>query len=270
MTIAGGAELIDPKLRNSHEFPRWLNQPETQEKLQGKNVLMYCTGGIRCERASALLDQMRAAAPEFNIPSISMVRGGIERYMKTFPEGGFWKGKNYLFDKRFEQDPEEKSEAALRNDIESSCCVCDANWDQYRGQFKCSETSCKVPVLVCNKCNVSGKASRTKLFCPLCKAGFDGARKVPLPSVLLLNKRKAENQVVSQGASCRRKLTVVRDPSVRLFVGNLPYTTNVDAVEAALGGSITHLEWLLDHTTGLFYGSCFVELQSLEVCMVVP
>ena len=32
-----------------------------------------------------------------------MIRGGIERYIKTFPEGGFWKGKNFLFDRRFEQ-----------------------------------------------------------------------------------------------------------------------------------------------------------------------
>ena len=41
----GGAELIDPKMRNSIEFPKWLNDPETQERLNGKNVLMYCTGG---------------------------------------------------------------------------------------------------------------------------------------------------------------------------------------------------------------------------------
>ncbi len=58
----GGAELIDPKIRNSHEFPRWLNLPETKRKLAGKTVLMYCTGGIRCERASALLHDMNAPA----------------------------------------------------------------------------------------------------------------------------------------------------------------------------------------------------------------
>ena len=32
-----------------------------------------------------------------------MVRGGIERYLKTYPEGGYWRGKNYLFDRRLEQ-----------------------------------------------------------------------------------------------------------------------------------------------------------------------
>ncbi len=114
---------------------------------------MYCTGGIRCERASALLDaltQLKAeggcgdggggdssgagscsgdtggdvgasiarlgsgpsgtsasVAVDEDVPleteDVIMVRGGIERYLKTFPEGGHWKGKNYLFDRRQEQ-----------------------------------------------------------------------------------------------------------------------------------------------------------------------
>lgn len=51
----GGAELIDPKMRKSTEFPAWLDLQETKERIKGKNVLMYCTGGVRCERASALL-----------------------------------------------------------------------------------------------------------------------------------------------------------------------------------------------------------------------
>ena len=37
----GGAQLIDPQLRNSVEFPRWLADPKTQEKLNNKKVLMY-------------------------------------------------------------------------------------------------------------------------------------------------------------------------------------------------------------------------------------
>ena len=106
---AGGAELLDPKMRNSHEFPKWLNMPETQEKLKGKKVMMYCTGGIRCERASALLDQMEKTSKDLSTQGIFMVRGGIERYIKTFPEGGHWKGFNYLFDRRFEQQPDLKT-----------------------------------------------------------------------------------------------------------------------------------------------------------------
>ena len=36
----GGALLIDPKMRNSIEFPKWLNSKETQKQLNGKKVLM--------------------------------------------------------------------------------------------------------------------------------------------------------------------------------------------------------------------------------------
>ena len=39
----GGAELIDPKMRNSIEFPKWLNSEETRERINGKKVLMYCS-----------------------------------------------------------------------------------------------------------------------------------------------------------------------------------------------------------------------------------
>ena len=80
---------------------------------------MYCTGGIRCERASALLDALaRTSDGKFAVQDTVMVRGGIERYMKTFPEGGYWKGKNYLFDRRQEQVPEAKSGAALAAEAE--------------------------------------------------------------------------------------------------------------------------------------------------------
>ena len=34
------------------------------------------------------------------------MRGGVDRYLKTFPEGGYWKGRNYLFDLRGEQNAE--------------------------------------------------------------------------------------------------------------------------------------------------------------------
>jgi predicted sulfurtransferase len=101
----GGATFLDPQMRNSREFPKWLNAPETKEKLKGKKVMMYCTGGIRCERATALLSQMERAEDDLQTNGIYHVRGGIDRYLKTFPEGGYWKGRNYLFDLRGEQKP---------------------------------------------------------------------------------------------------------------------------------------------------------------------
>lgn len=64
--VDGEAEppkYIDPKMRKSTEFPAWLDNPETQKELKGKQVLMFCTGGIRCERASALLKYKMATDP---------------------------------------------------------------------------------------------------------------------------------------------------------------------------------------------------------------
>ena len=54
----GGATLLDPKLRNSKEYPKWLASKEVQQQLHGKKILTFCTGGIRCERATALINQM--------------------------------------------------------------------------------------------------------------------------------------------------------------------------------------------------------------------
>lgn len=43
-----GAEYIDPKMRVSTEFPKWAE--DNKDKLKGKQIMMFCTGGIRCER----------------------------------------------------------------------------------------------------------------------------------------------------------------------------------------------------------------------------
>ena len=47
------AKLLDPCMRRSTEFPAWVKANKSY--LEGKKILMYCTGGIRCERASAYL-----------------------------------------------------------------------------------------------------------------------------------------------------------------------------------------------------------------------
>jgi predicted sulfurtransferase len=57
---------------------------------------MYCTGGVRCERASQfLLGQMGD-----RVKGVFQLQGGIEKYMMEFPDGGHWRGKNFVFDKR--------------------------------------------------------------------------------------------------------------------------------------------------------------------------
>ena len=56
----------------------------------GKEVLMYCTGGIRCERASSLVRRELGD----KVKEIYQLEGGIEKYLQTFKDkkGGFWQG----------------------------------------------------------------------------------------------------------------------------------------------------------------------------------
>jgi rhodanese-related sulfurtransferase len=92
----GGAKLLVPDMRKSTDFPAWIEKEETKEQLKGKNVLMYCTGGVRCERASGLLKSICGD----EVAGVYQLQGGIEKYLQKFPEGGYWQGKNFVFDKR--------------------------------------------------------------------------------------------------------------------------------------------------------------------------
>jgi len=173
-----GAKYIDPKMRKSTDFKSWLATPETKKQLNNKTVLMYCTGGIRCERASAYLKSQMGNEVE----GIYQLKGGIERYLKTYKDGGFWSGKNFVFDKREAVSVDnphgdgriirKQDKNRQKNGSASSpkCCVCGDFWDRYIGKKKCS--TCGVPVLMCDKC-MSLKLDKTPgkelmVRCPLC------------------------------------------------------------------------------------------------------
>jgi predicted sulfurtransferase len=166
----GKAKYVDPKMRKSTDYTTWLSKPETQEELRDKNVLMFCTGGIRCERASAYLNTQMGS----QVKGIYQLQGGIERYLQAFPDGGHWRGKNFVFDKREAISAENptgdggvvrksKDSATV---IETQCCLCEKPWDRYIGKKKCD--MCGVPVLVCAAC-LSRKSTGTEVLrCPLC------------------------------------------------------------------------------------------------------
>ena len=84
------------------------------------------------------------------------------RYLDAYPDdGGFWKGKNYTFDKRF-------SHGAKESEVISACVSCEQPWDRYQAQKKCGK--CGMEVLFCRTCQRSNKPPKNDtLFCPLCK-----------------------------------------------------------------------------------------------------
>ncbi len=80
---------ITPEVENFYEFPDWLEKLEVDKD---KKVLMYCTGGIRCEKFSVLMK-------EKGWEDVNQLDGGILRYSKE--EGGkHYKGKCFVFDDR--------------------------------------------------------------------------------------------------------------------------------------------------------------------------
>jgi hypothetical protein len=310
----GGAKLIDPKLRNSHEWPKWLATKETQQLLHGKKVMMFCTGGIRCERAAALVNQMAVASSNviskkshdvsqtemnwnsstsFDTPhsfqplSVSHMQGGIERYLKTFPKGGYWTGKNYLFDKRMEQLPELKENEVVEHEVavemKAKCCRCQRPWTSYRGKYKCSQTLCDVPVLVCDSCHIQLSKDPEKsisLQCELCRQGYRAPQHVPdlvalrLTAEKFINEKPHQGQNNIKGAEDNNKSLTQRPDRIlcsdRLFLSRLPLNVRRSQIQEWLQTPILHMHWLTDKDSGSFYGSCIVQIEPKSVNAIIP
>ena len=85
---------IQPETTNFREFPNWLENLESSGVDKNNKVAMFCTGGIRCEKASSLMK-----AKGFN--NIYHLQGGILNYMEKVDEkDSLWKGECFVFDDR--------------------------------------------------------------------------------------------------------------------------------------------------------------------------
>lgn len=123
---------ITPHIQNFRDFPAYIES--NQELFKDKHVLMFCTGGIRCERASAYL-KSKGIAKE-----VSQITGGIHRYVEQFPDGHF-RGKNYVFDGRITQK--------VTDDILATCDACHTPWDEYTN---CVNAACNKQIILCDPC----------------------------------------------------------------------------------------------------------------------
>ena len=80
---------INPKIDNFREFPNYLKNLDKK-----KNIAMFCTGGIRCEKASVFLKKK-------GFKNVFQLKGGILNYLKKIKrEESLWKGECYVFDNR--------------------------------------------------------------------------------------------------------------------------------------------------------------------------
>jgi predicted sulfurtransferase len=170
---------LDIETTTYAQTPQYIDK--SLDSLKNKRVLMYCTGGVRCEKASAYL---RSKGPAFQ--EVYQLGGGIHRYLQQFPQGGLFNGKNFVFDKRVSLAPTEHVPASLSSmsaaapakaqSSESSgrsvggrvggrvggsvacvgrCISCSCEWDQFAPTVVCSV--CRDLVLMCTACRVNTK-----------------------------------------------------------------------------------------------------------------
>ena len=125
-------DAIVPPINNFREFPEYIDK--NQDLFKNKKVFMYCTGGIRCERASAYLKSKGVAEEVYQLS------GGIHRYAEEFPNG-YFRGKNYVFDDRIAM--------TVNDDILSNCDQCQILCADFTN---CINSKCNEQYIACQEC----------------------------------------------------------------------------------------------------------------------
>ncbi len=94
-SIGSFKDSINPKTQKFRDFPKWLkNQNFTNEDKNNKKVAMFCTGGIRCEKASSLMKNE-------GFKKVYHLKGGILKYFESVSkEKSLWNGECFVFDDR--------------------------------------------------------------------------------------------------------------------------------------------------------------------------
>jgi predicted sulfurtransferase len=160
---------VDPKLRAFHQLPEFISQnlPAIRSK---KKVLMFCTGGVRCEKASLYL--AHRAGPD---TQVLQLEGGIHKYLDAFPDGGHFKGKNFVFDARLAMAPSEHapngnnangsagSAEAAKDAVVGHCVHCGVTDDFLSEAISCAV--CKSFVILCAGCRTLYADKKWNYFC---------------------------------------------------------------------------------------------------------
>lgn len=116
------------------ELPLVVDHLKGQED---RKVIMYCTGGIRCEKASAYLKHK-------GFKDVHHLRGGIIQYAKEVREHGLesrFRGLNFVFDERLGE--------RITDDVIATCHQCGAPCDRH---VNCRNADCHLLFIQCESC----------------------------------------------------------------------------------------------------------------------
>lgn len=130
-----GAEK--PDLKSFRQFPKYVEKLKKRVNPKKTKIMMYCTGGIRCETFSALLKEKG-----FN--EVYQLEGGVINYGKKVGNK-YWKGNLFVFDDRLSVPISDD-----QHQIVSHCRFCENKTDFY---FNCANMDCNALFLSCSECS---------------------------------------------------------------------------------------------------------------------
>jgi len=108
-----------------------------EDNKEDKNIVMYCTGGIRCEKASAYFKHLGAK-------NVFQLEGGIIEYVRQVKQDGVenkFIGKNFVFDDRMAE--------RISDDVISNCHQCGEPCDTHSN---CANVHCNLLFIQCESC----------------------------------------------------------------------------------------------------------------------
>ena len=129
VSIGSFKKSINPNTENFSEFPKWVddNLENHLGNKKYKNIAMFCTGGIRCEKATSLLKKK-------GYKNIYHLKGGILKYLADISnEESMFEGECFVFDKRVALDHQ------LKKGSYAICYACGmpiSTQDQKREEYK--------------------------------------------------------------------------------------------------------------------------------------
>jgi UPF0176 protein len=128
---------ITPKVDSFKESINFIDKKFENEN-KNKKILLYCTGGIRCEKASAYLKFK-------GFKNVFQLKGGIISYahqVKNNNSKNKFTGKNFVFDNRLSEK--------ITTDVISNCHQCGSKSDNH---VNCSNVACNLLFIQCKSCN---------------------------------------------------------------------------------------------------------------------
>jgi len=159
---------------------------ELEKNGKEKNYLMYCTGGIRCEKASAYLKHK-------GIKNVFQLEGGIIEYTRQVNENNLknnFLGKNFVFDERRGE--------RISDDIVSNCHQCGNPCDSH---INCINESCHLLFIQCEDCREKMNSCCSNECMEIIKLSYDEQKS-------LRKGKHNSNKIFKKGRSPKLKFKI--------------------------------------------------------------